>query len=122
MSLVRQVAVFAGVGLAAAGLDWGVLNGLGALGVTPYAARVASVALATVLTWQLNRRLTFRSPASPSWGEFGRYTVAALSGLAINYLLFAGLLAAGAPLWLAFITGTGAAAVFNFLRYRALLS
>lgn len=122
MNLVRQVAVFAGVGLAAAALDWGVLRGLDWAGVPVEAGRMASLALATVLTWQLNRRLTFSTQVPPSWGEFGRYTVAALAGVAINYLVFTGGLLAGLPLWAAFVAGTGVAAVFNFVRYRAVLS
>jgi putative flippase GtrA len=117
-----QVIRFAAVGLGAAGVDYGILSGLVALGLSPYPARAISIAVALVVTWQLHRRLTFRTVAPPSWAEFGSFTLTALLGILINYALYSGLLLLGAALWLAFVVGTVVAAVFNFVRYRLLLA
>jgi putative flippase GtrA len=117
-----QALRFAIVGVATAGLDFGVLKGLIALGVSPYLARPVSMTAALVATWLLNRRLTFRTAAAPSWSEFARYAATAVMGMAINYVLYSGALLLGLPVWLAFVIGTGVAAVFNFVRYRAILT
>ncbi len=90
-------------------------------GASPYTGRIVSLAAAIVYTWWLNRRLTFATVAPPTWREFGQYVVVSLAGALINYAIYSAALALGAPLWLGFVLGTGIAAVFNFLRYRALL-
>ena len=113
---------FAVVGLATAAIDFGVLAGLGALGLSLYVSRGVSIAAALVVAWWLNRSMTFRSAAPPSWREFGAYAGTAAIGAAINYGLYSAGLWIGLPLWLAFVIGTGVSAVFNFLRYRVLLS
>lgn len=115
-----QVLRFLFVGGSAAAIDFGVLALGIQLGGSRYASRVASVAVAIVYTWWLNRRLTFATPAPPSWREFGHYVGVTLAGSLINLLLYSAALWLGAPLWLAFGIGTGTAAVFNFLRYRAI--
>jgi putative flippase GtrA len=116
-----QALRFAGVGLAAAAVDFGVLQGLGALGLSPYLARILSICVALVLAWWLNRSMTFKSTAPPGWREFAAYAATAAMGAAINYGLYSACLWIGLPLWLAFVIGTGVSAVFNFLRYRVLL-
>ena len=74
-----------------------------------------------VFAWWLNRHVTFRTPAPPSWREFGAYALNSLAGAAINYALYSGIVAAGAPPLAGLVVGTGVAAVFNFFRYRAIL-
>jgi len=117
-----QARRFGVVGVATAGLDYEVLNGLIALGLSPYLARPLSMATALVATWVLNRRMTFNTRVAASWGEFARYAATALVGMAINYLLYSGGLLVGLPIWLAFVIGAGVSAVFNFLRYRTILA
>ena len=112
---------FGFVGLSAFALDYGVLAATIQLGASPYAGRVLSMALAMVLTWVLNRRLTFKTSAPPSWREFAAYTGLALAGIALNYAIYSAVLWAGASLLAAMVLGTGIAAVFNFWRYRSLL-
>ncbi|WP_426169989.1 GtrA family protein [Sandarakinorhabdus sp. DWP1-3-1] len=115
-----QVLRFLLVGGSAAAVDFGVLA-LGIhLGGSRYASRIASVAVAIVYTWWLNRRLTFATAAPPSWQEFGQYVLVTLAGSLLNLALYSAALWLGAPLWLAFVIGTGTAAVFNFVRYRAM--
>ncbi len=116
-----EVARFLFVGGSAALIDYGVLMLAVELGGSRYASRIISVAVAIVYTWLLNRRLTFATATPPSWREFGHYVAVSLAGTMLNLALYSGALWLGAPIWLAFGIGTGCAAVFNFLRYRALL-
>jgi len=113
---------FLAVGGSAAALDAVVLSAQIAHGVSPYAARVGSLAVTVVYTWVLNRRVTFRTTAPPSWREFGHYLLTALGGMVLNYVLYSGLLRLGAAVWLAFVIGTGLTAVYSFLRYRAVFA
>lgn len=117
-----QALRFISVGLTTAAIDFGVLWGLELIGVSPYVGRVVSIAVALVVAWWMNRRLTFRSAAPPTWSEFGAYAATAAVGAAINYALYSAGLYIGLPMWLAFGVGTGVSAVFNFLRYRVLLA
>lgn len=120
-TLASQVTRFLGVGLASAALDYAILQGLIGLGLSPYPARLGSILPVVTATWLANRRLTFRTAAPPSWGEFLRYFGISAAGLAINYGLYWLGLYIGLPVWAAFVIGTGSAAVFNFVRYRVLL-
>ena len=114
---VGKAARFGVVGGLAAALDYGVLALLVHLGASPYVARIASLAVTVVFTWALNRSVTFRTAAPPSWREFGHYVLVALGGMALNYGIYSGLLLLGAPLWAAFVVGTGVTAVYSFWRY-----
>ena len=116
-----QVARFGIVGGLGFVLDAGVLWLTLRAGASPYAGRVLSIVVTIVFTWWLNRRLTFGTAAAPSWREFGAYVVQSLAGAAVNYAVYAGVLWAGGPVWLALVVGTGIASVFNFFRYRTIL-
>ena len=120
--MAGEIARFAGVGLAGFALDYAVLAGMLAVGASPYAGRVPALAASIVLTWVLNRRLTFRTPTPPSWREFGAYALQSLAGAVLNYAVYSAALWAGAPVLAALVLGTGVAAAFNFVKYRALLS
>lgn len=121
-SWAAQVARFAVVGGLGFVVDASVLWLTLRAGASPYTGRVASMAVATVVTWALNRHLTFRTAAPPTWREFGAYVVQSLLGAGVNYALYAGTIAAGGPVVAALVLGTGVAAVFNFFRYRVILS
>lgn len=103
-------------------LDAGILKTLVYLGALPMVGRVASLAAAVTLTWVLNRSLTFSARKAPSWAEFARYLVSSLIGLMINFGLYSGAILLRVPLLLALAIGTIGGSVFNFLRYRVLLS
>jgi putative flippase GtrA len=119
--LLGQLVRFGLVGGSAAALDFAVLMTVIHFGGSRYFSRVISVGMAMVYTWALNRRLTFATVAAPSWREFGHYVAVTLAGVTINLVLYSTALWVGAPVPLAFVIGTGTAAVFNFLRYRILL-
>jgi len=118
----RQVGTFVVVGGLAFLLDAGVLWLTLQAGASPYAGRVLSIAVSVVFTWWLNRRLTFATAAPPSWREFGRYALQSLFGAVVNYAVYAGVIAARGPVIAGLVLGTGVAAGFNFVRYRAILS
>lgn len=120
-SLASQIGRFLLVGGTAAVIDYGVLMAGIHFGGSRYAARILSIAVAIVYTWWLNRQLTFTTTAPPSWREFTHYVALALAGSVLSFALYSGALWLGAPIWLGFCIGTGVGAVFNFLRYRALL-
>lgn len=103
-------------------LDAGVLWLTLRAGASPYAGRVLSIAVTIIFTWWLNRRLTFATAATPSWREFGAYLLQSLAGAALNYAVYSGAVWLGAAVWLGLVLGTGLASVFNFFRYRTILS
>lgn len=115
---VARFGIVGGLGfLLDAGILWLTLRA----GLSPYAGRVLSIACAIVFTWWLNRRLTFRTAAAPSWREFRAYALQSLAGAGVNYAIYAGVIAASGPILVGLVLGTGIAAVFNFFRYRAIL-
>ncbi|MBU2963180.1 GtrA family protein [Citreicella sp. C3M06] len=95
-------------------------------GLPPALARVPSFLVAVLLTWAVNRKLTFRTSAAPGVREFLHYLAAMALGLGINYAVFVAVLAA-APLaqgWpvLALIPATAAGMIANFLSARHVLN
>ena len=122
MRLFDQGLWFCGVGLTAFALDYAVLTAVLYAGISPYGGRIISIIAAIILTWALNRRLTFRTAAPPSWREFGAYGLQSLAGAVLNYAVYSAALWAGASVLGALVFGTGLAAAFNFVRYRKLLA
>jgi putative flippase GtrA len=105
------------VGGAAFVLDAGVVWGLTQLGLSPYVARVASIALSIAFTFALNRALTFAATGPVTWIEVGAYVGASGVSVAINYAVYAGGLKLGLPWLAALALGTMIAATFNFFAY-----
>ena len=79
-------------------------------------ARCLALAIATFVTWQLNRHLTFRS-SDPRWlRELGRFTLTRLVGAAINAGVSLGILweFPQAGRFIALASGTGVALLLNY--------
>jgi putative flippase GtrA len=101
-------------------VDSGVLYALLAAGLGPYAARVPSFLCAATATWLVNRYWTFADRRSDRGGaEWGRYVLAMVVGGALNYAVYA-LLVAQSDLvraWpvLGVAAGSLAGMVVNFL-------
>ncbi len=75
-------------------VDSGVLYALMAVGLGPYAARVPSFLCAATATWLINRYWTFADRRSDQRGsEWGRYVAAMVAGGALNYAVYAALVA-----------------------------
>ena len=118
----RQAFVFAAIGGTGFCIDAGVLTGLTHLGAPPALARAVSIALVVIFTWQLNRRITFKLRTPPTFKEFAHYVAISLASIVINYGVFTILVFLHMPIIPAAAIGTVIAAIFNFVRYRALLA
>ena len=119
---LTQAGRFGLVGVVGAGLDYLALRAAVAHGASPYAARPFTLVIAIVVTWWLNRRLTFAAPTPPTWREFGHYAAITATGLCLQLAVYWAALYLGAPLPLAFITGIACSVVFSFLRVRRMFS
>jgi len=71
--------------------DLGIFTLLHAYGAHPLAARVLSLGLATLVTWRLNRHLTFDPSGRRQADEAVRYALVAACAQGIGYAIFAAL-------------------------------
>lgn len=62
------------------------------VGVPALAARLVAIATAMVVSWLINRTVTFPTGVPPSVGELLRFAAVAWTAAAVNYLVFAGLI------------------------------
>jgi putative flippase GtrA len=104
------------------GVDWGVLHGLGLLGLDPHLGRLLSLPCSILAGFLLNRSFTFRVEGRPTLAEFGRYLAAALLGMLVNYGGFVLALRLGLPAPAAIGVGMLAAALVTFTRFRAIFA
>jgi putative flippase GtrA len=63
-------------------------------GVSPFIARPFGIALAMIVSWQINRTITFAATAPPSIAEFSRFAGVSVTSQIVNYAVFAALLLA----------------------------
>ncbi|MEM1306586.1 MAG: GtrA family protein [Pseudomonadota bacterium] len=94
VSAARHVVGLAAAGLLALAVDLAVLVALEALGVHPLAGRVVSIALAMLVSWTINRTVSFAVKAPPTINEFARFAAVSWTAQAVNYLVFSVLLIA----------------------------
>jgi putative flippase GtrA len=107
---------FLGVGGLGLVTDLGIFTLIVAHHPQPLLARLISLAIATLVTWRLNRALTFGRSGRPTSEEVMRYALVAASAQAISYTLFAILVvtAFGAAPQLAVLVGAATAALFSY--------
>ncbi len=111
---------FLGVGGLGLVTDLGAFSMIFALGVPPLAARVLSIAAATLVTWRLNRALTFDRSGRRQAEEAARYAVVTLLAQGASYAIFAALVLTvlgGAPR-LALLIGAACGAVVSYNGHR----
>ena len=101
-------------------VDWGLLTGLGRIGISPYAGRIASLGASVAVGFLLNRTFTFRAAGRPTLAELRRYLLAAILGIAVNYAVFSAAVWFGVPNAASIACGMLAAAAVTFLRFRAI--
>lgn len=82
---------FLGVGGLGLITDLAVFTAVIGHGVPPLAARLVSLAVATLVTWRLNRALTFDHSGRRPADEAMRYATVAAASQAVSYALFAAL-------------------------------
>lgn len=82
---------FLGVGGLGLITDLAVFTAIIGHGVPPLAARLVSLAVATLVTWRLNRALTFDRSGRRPTDEAMRYTAVAAAAQAVSYAVFAAL-------------------------------
>ena len=100
VSRTRHYGGFLTAGLSALALDAAVLLALTDwAGLSPYLARIISISLAMVVSWQINRRITFAVRAPPTLHEFTRFAAVSWSAQAVNYAAFAALITWLPALW-----------------------
>jgi putative flippase GtrA len=107
---------FLGVGALGLITDLAVFTVASDHGLHPLAARLVSLAVATLVTWRLNRALTFDRSGRHAADEAMRYTAVAASAQAVSYGVFAGLIVtvlASLP-QLAVVTGLAAGAIVSY--------
>lgn len=92
--MLRQFIIFGIVGTVGFVVDAGVLYAGLAAGLGYYGGRIVSYLCAATVTWALNRRFTFKTTATASKREWGKFVLLNLSGFAVNYGTYAACLEA----------------------------
>jgi len=90
----RQFGRFFAVGALGFAVDAGGLLALARAGLDPLVARALSFLFATLVTYALNRRWTFGASGLGWWRGWVTYVAATSLGALLNYLAFAGVVAA----------------------------
>ncbi|MFZ3224816.1 MAG: GtrA family protein [Xanthobacteraceae bacterium] len=107
---------FLGVGGLGLITDLAIFTLVIAHGLNPLGARLISLALATLVTWRLNRALTFDCSGRRTADEVMRYAAVVTAAQAVSYGVFAVLvvtLLAAAPQF-AVIAGAAAGALLSY--------
>jgi len=107
---------FLGVGGLGLITDLAVFTLVMAHGLPPLVARAVSLAVATLLTWRLNRALTFDRSGRRTADEAMRYAAVATAAQAVSYGVFAVLVVtvlAAAP-QLAVVIGAATGAIVSY--------
>ena len=93
ISKFRHFGGFVLAGVLAFATDAGVLKLLTATTpLGPFVARPIAIFLAMIVSWGINRTITFAEASSPSWSEFTKFAAASFGGQLVNYLVFAAIL------------------------------
>jgi len=93
MRRARHYGGFVLAGLLALATDAAVLEGLHrAFGISPYLARIPGIATAMVVSWLVNRTITFAVRTPPKLGEFGKFAAVSWLAQTVNYFVFAAIL------------------------------
>lgn len=75
-------------------VDAGLTTTLIHAGLDPFSARVVAIACAMLITWRLNRAITFGASNTSQKSEGVRYFAVALAAAAVNYAAYAALMLA----------------------------
>ncbi len=87
--LPNRFSRFVVVGIAGFIVDAGLTTTLIQFGLDPFTARLIAITTAMLVTWRLNRAITFGQSATSQKAEGLRYSVVATLAAIINYLSYA---------------------------------
>ena len=111
---------FLGVGTIGLMTDVGVFTAINAFVNMPLFARLVSLAIGTLVTWRLNRALTFDASGRSQHDEAARYVIVTLAAQGLSYAIFAALVLSALH-WFpqaALLTGAAIAAAFSYSGHR----
>lgn len=111
---------FLAVGTLGLVTDLGVFTAISAWFAAPLVVRLVSLAAATLVTWRLNRALTFDDSGRRQHDEAMRYVAVTAVAQGISYLVFA-VLVLSVLHWLpqaALLAGSAIAAIFSYFGHR----
>ena len=117
----RHYGGFLLAGLAALATDAAILTLFtDVVGASPYLARLFSIMIAMVVSWQLNRRITFAVRTPSTLHEFARFAAVSWGAQVITYGTFAALITWLPTLWpvWALIAGAALAMFASYAGYR----
>lgn len=116
----RHYGGFLLAGLLALTTDGLILESLMLVGWHPLAARPIAIAIAMVVSWLVNRRVTFAAPGRPSWREYTRFAAVAWSSQVVNYAAFVIILIVrpATPPLLALVLASSIAMFVSYFGYR----
>jgi putative flippase GtrA len=116
IGISRRILSFVFVGCTGLTTDMATFSILHVLGLDPFSARALSLAVATVVTWFLNRNITFESKNIQLANEAGRYVLVTLCAQGVSYFTFVGLMLGINNIipQIAVMVGALAGAVFSF--------
>jgi putative flippase GtrA len=93
ISKFRHFGGFLLAGVLAFATDAGVTTLLTATtSLSPFIARPVAILLAMLVSWGINRTITFAATSPPNWTEFTKFAAASFGGQLVNYLVFAAIL------------------------------
>lgn len=117
---LRRAALFLAVGGLGLAADAAIFSALQGLDASRPAARAASLACATIVTFALNRRYTFAATARRGGGDLARYAAVTLLAQGFSYALFLALSAAAPalPALAALVAAAAAATLLSFTGQR----
>lgn len=97
VSPLRHYGGFLLAGLLALTTDGAILQTLIHFGWHPLAARLLAIAVAMIISWLVNRRVTFAMPGRPTWREYTRFAAVSWTAQAVNYTVFGAIIIAHPP-------------------------
>lgn len=112
---------FVGVGVVGFAVDGGGTWLLARLGLPPVEARIAPLLVAIVVTWLLNRSVTFNVDRPKSRAELTRYATVALSSAFFNFVLYSALVLVGVHPLVAVAVATLVLTLYSFFAYRRMV-
>lgn len=119
IGLVPRPLRFLAVGAAGLVTDMGAFCLVTMLWPHPLPVRLLSLALATLVTWRLNRAITFERSFRPPGEEALRYAAVTAAAQGTSYAIFAALiLATYAPAQVALLIGAAVGAVVSYNGHR----